>query len=327
MENVWIIVTSINPPTQAIVDFANMCKLNKWNFVVVGDTKTPLDWSCDNVTYLSLEQQYLLFPTIAKLIPTKHYCRKNIGYLYAISKGAEIIIDTDDDNLPYDSFAGDLSIEKNSELIGGSQWVNIYKYFSDDLIWPRGLALDFIHEKGQSLDSGTYRCLVQQGLADSDPDVDAIYRLLFKDPVKFNRTGKNFVIDKNCYVPFNSQNTIFSRDAFLLLYLPCFVSFRMTDIWRSFVAKRILDDMGEYLSFFDATVWQDRNAHNLMKDFRDEVVGYEHNTKIIETLESVRFTAEHTTKEKVLIAWQSLQNIGIVEDKELEIIQEWLKYF
>ena len=44
-------------------------------------------------------QKKLDFQSI-KFIPENHYSRKNIGYLHAISNGAKIIFETDDDNLP-----------------------------------------------------------------------------------------------------------------------------------------------------------------------------------------------------------------------------------
>ena len=44
----------------------------------------------------------------------------------------------------------------------------------------------------------------------------------------------------------------------------------MTDIWRSFVAQRIAWANGWAILFHEPTVWQDRNEHNLMRDFRDE---------------------------------------------------------
>lgn len=65
--------------------------------MVVGDSKTPNDWSWPNVTYLSVEDQDQLGYRIAKYIPLDHYARKNIGYLFAIANGAKTIYETNDD--------------------------------------------------------------------------------------------------------------------------------------------------------------------------------------------------------------------------------------
>ena len=47
----------------------------------------------------------------------------------------------------------------------------------------------------------------------------------------------------------------------------------MTDIWRSFVAQRIAWTNNWSVLFDEPTVWQERNEHDLMRDFRDEVPG------------------------------------------------------
>jgi hypothetical protein len=325
-ENVWIVITTINYPTKAIQEFARLVKKKNWTLLVVGDTKTPGDWHCEESIFLSVEKQLELYPGIANLIPVKHYCRKNIGYLYAMQNGATVIIDTDDDNLPYENFAKDINKSVSAKLIGNAKWVNIYSYYSDDIIWPRGLPLNYIHTKGEVLQSLTLTCPVQQYLADKDPDVDAIFRLINKHDSYFKENGKSYIIDHATYVPFNSQNTVFFREAFVLMYLPCFVSFRMTDIWRSFVVQRLLKHIGTNLAFHGATVWQDRNEHDLMKDFNDEVIGYKLNDSIIDTLCKLDLH-ELPLKEAIIKVWKSLRQMEIVHDSEIEIVRQWLNYF
>ena len=66
----------------------------------------------------------------AEVCPYNHYARKNIGYLYAIQQGADIIYDTDDDNLPYDDWdIIDFSCDNFLSL--DSKFVNVYKYFTN----------------------------------------------------------------------------------------------------------------------------------------------------------------------------------------------------
>ncbi|WP_109313748.1 hypothetical protein [Ruegeria sp. AU67] len=73
------------------------------DLVVVGDRKTPDNWSCDGAEYLSVERQLSLGFRLSDALPFDHYCRKMIGYLLAARNGAEMIVDTDDDNLPKDN--------------------------------------------------------------------------------------------------------------------------------------------------------------------------------------------------------------------------------
>ncbi|HSH52315.1 MAG TPA: hypothetical protein VK982_11390, partial [Bacteroidales bacterium] len=60
---------------------------------------TPPMKNSNNLTYLSINDQYKKYYDMAKSLPHNHYCRKNIGYLFAINSGADIIFDTDDDNI------------------------------------------------------------------------------------------------------------------------------------------------------------------------------------------------------------------------------------
>ena len=49
---------------------------------------------------------------------------------------------------------------------------------------------------------------------------------------------------------------------------------RMPDIWRGYVAMRCLWAMDKGFVFHAPEVFQERNEHDLMKDFRDEMDGY-----------------------------------------------------
>ena len=71
------------------------------------------------------------------------------------------------------------------------------------------------------------------------------------------------------------------------MYLPAYCSFRMTDIWRSFIAQRIAWENDWYVLFHGPVMHQVRNAHNLLKDFEDEIAGYLNNARICHELESL----------------------------------------
>lgn len=324
-QNVWIVLTSINSPTTAVREFAALALERGWGMVVVGDTKTPSDWQLEGVDYLSIERQHELFPEYSRMAPTRHYARKNFGYLYALGRGAKVIVESDDDNRPYLNFASRLERHITGRRVGGSDWVNAYRYFSDSLIWPRGLPLNRIHELGSKEDSAaTAICPIQQFLADADPDVDAIYRLLYKDAINFNNMAPDLIVAKNTFCPFNSQNTIFFPEAFDLLYLPSHVSFRMTDIWRAFVAQRIMWERGHELSFHAPTVYQERNEHDLMRDFSDEVVGYVRNAEIAECLGALNLDAQ-SSGDVLMSCYLALQKIGIVPVEEVVLVGMWIK--
>lgn len=323
----WIVITSINEPTVAISKISELCARG-WSAVVVGDTKTPQDWQADNIHFLSVARQRELYGTLAELIPFRHYCRKNLGYLFAVEHGADLILDTDDDNIPLDNFGVGLKLEVNGKLLGGADWVNVYRHFTSENIWPRGLPLNRIHENGAVVrENYEAACVVQQFLADRDPDIDAIHRLVFGADFFFERNAP-IILDKDAWCPFNSQNTVFFPPAFPLLYLPCHVSFRMTDIWRSFIALAVLERAGGALAFLAPTVEQLRNEHDLMNDFELEVVGYRFNdairTVLRQTLADRSLTWE-SVPQAMLDCMAALVKAGHMPAAELAIASAWLE--
>ena len=123
-----IVITSINPPTKAIKKFAEYSlEIDDINFYVVGDTKTDKNWHCDGVNFIGLKEQDVLFKNFSEKIPFKNYARKNLGYLKAIFDGANVIFDTDDDNLPYEFWSYDKNASLKKVSVIGDNHSNIYK--------------------------------------------------------------------------------------------------------------------------------------------------------------------------------------------------------
>lgn len=87
--NKWIVITSINPPTNQV---QKICDVAGWNKVVVGDKKSPPKWESPGCFFLSVEDQMELRYKSHDLIPYNRYERKTLGYLFAIEMGAETIL-------------------------------------------------------------------------------------------------------------------------------------------------------------------------------------------------------------------------------------------
>ena len=73
-------------------------------FLVMGDTKSPGDFSVEGCEFHSFERQRESGFRYARLCPEKSYTRKNLGYLEAIRGGAQVVLETDDDNYPCAGF-------------------------------------------------------------------------------------------------------------------------------------------------------------------------------------------------------------------------------
>ena len=324
MKNKIIVaVTTIASPNKVINMIATM---SDRHLVVSGDKKTPDPWVCENVDYISFAEQNKNWRRLAKEVPINSYPRKMFAYLKAIQQGAEIIIDTDDDNIPtsnwlFPDFFGDYEVMDREP-----GFINIYQLFTDKKIWPRGLPLQLINTdfelREKVFPKKSIKIGVWQALADGDPDVDAFYRLTDGSMCTFDKR-EPIVLNKKVISPFNSQNTATSKELFSLLYLPISVTFRFTDILRGLVAQPIMWLYDLHLGFQEATVLQERNAHNLYDDLADEVFMYRHASRIVEWV-TPHITADNSVEDNLYQAYRALHRKKVVESEELQAVEAWL---
>ena len=109
----FIITTTINSPTEAIIKFDN---LNEWHLIVVGDKKTPIDYSLQNGLYISPKDQEEYFKDLSDCIGWNCIQRRNFGLLKAYELGAEIIATIDDDNIPLKEWGKKIYINQDIEI-------------------------------------------------------------------------------------------------------------------------------------------------------------------------------------------------------------------
>jgi len=321
----YVVITSINPPTKAVEEIA---KYNDRKLVVVGDRKSPPNWRSDGVEYLPVEAQGQAGYRLSDWLPYNHYARKMLSYLHGIRQGASVIIDTDDDNIPrpgweFPDFEGECDT-----ITSKGAFLNIYRYFSRQRIWPRGFPLQDVLASFEDDWTVSGRQQVQvgvwQGLADDDPDVDAIYRLTVGESCQFENKQPVVIAVGKC-TPYNSQNTATRRELFPLLYLPAHVTFRFTDILRGLVAQPYMWANGYALGFCAAGVYQERNVHNLLKDFESEIPCYLHPYAVIDCC---RRAAEETRGDLpayMVEAYRELIRAGLVPEVEREGVRIWLE--
>ena len=321
-----VVITSIAAPNQVLRTYSSECLARGMAFLVMGDVASPRDFSLSGCDFWNIDRQEQSGLQLARSLPKRHYSRKNLGYLLAIRQGADVIIETDDDNHPTPAFWKERSRHQGGRRVDHQGWVNVYRYFSDDNIWPRGFPLQCLADGVPpyvSTGAETSDCPIQQGLADENPDVDAVYRLILPLPRSFGE-GSPVILGSGSWCPFNSQNTTWFRDAFPLLYLPSHCSFRMTDIWRSFVAQRIAWASGWTVSFHPSTVRQERNEHDLLKDFADEIPGYLQNAQIQRILEDTDLHGGvGNLREDLLRCYRDLVQNGMIPSEELALVDAW----
>lgn len=326
-ENVTLVVTSIAKPNAVLQTLAEGCRENGYQFILIGDEASPPDFELEGCRFYGLREQQELDLVFARKCPTRHYARKNIGYLIAMREHASLIVETDDDNIPFPQFWHARHRRQLVQTVRHQGWVNVYRYFTETNIWPRGLPLDEVNAPSPPFESLTQEetdCPIQQGLADENPDVDAVYRLLLPLPQSFS-SERRVALTNGSWSPFNSQNTAWWADAFPLLYLPAYCSFRMTDIWRSFVAQRIAWTNDWSILYHEPTVRQERNEHDLMRDFKDEVPGYLNNRAICEALGQLSLQqGVESIGDNLRACYEKLVSMDWIDGRELQLVEAWL---
>jgi STELLO glycosyltransferase-like protein len=319
----WYVITTINKPTAVFEKFS---KLSGWKGVVVADKKTPKDWYVPGITVLTVEYQQNCNYKIAKLLPWNHYCRKNIGYLYAIEHGAQIIYETDDDNFLIDDRIHYLP-EKAECLLASAQLIfNPYVYFGQPSMWPRGFPLKEIGKSNNDHNQMIKECFIpiQQGLVNKDPDVDAIFRLTRNELVTFDSSKPSIACNAGTMAPFNSQNTLFYYSSFWLLFMPTTVSMRVADIWRGYWAQRLLWDIGGSLCFLPPTAYQERNQHDYLRDFAEEIDLYLDAQNLITMLNAWQ-SDKQTVFERMKDLFDELVIDKFLRQEDVILLQAWLE--
>lgn len=359
----WAVVTTIFVPNESIIGISN---LKGWCIVIVGDKITP-DKAYDdlakkeNVVYLSaLKQEEMLErSSFMRMMPWKSFARKNIGYLLAISFGAKVIYDFDDDNVlspledgatipPPFFYEEDKGFERtilhkfvaeadNDVIIEHA--FNPYPFMGPDHhhSWPRGFPIDQVQKSfdvwnltNTTVGDIKYSSIgVMQSLCNGDPDSDAIFRLSRKDATKFkfdrSPTALPLLIPSSGYSPFNAQATTHLYHAFWGLYLPCTVPGRVTDIWRSFITQRVMRELGLYVLYTPPIVTHERNAHDYLGDLIAEADVYTKTSSLLAFLDSWSPKEAETLPEFIFELYIELYERDYIERHDVESTKEYLQ--
>lgn len=307
----------------------DLAELAKSQLVIIGDVKTP-HWNPQTlpefVHYFSIEEQAKKWPTLSNLLPINHYARKNLAYLWALENDVSILLDTDDDNYAESDIFENVH-QNYRTYIGKNEWVNTYAHFGRPEIWPRGLPLDEafkpLETPEQTNDNPNWQCF--QSIVDGDPDLDAIGRMLNPENHIFEDL-EALILGPENFCPTNSQATLWKRPLLPFLYLPITSSFRMTDIWRGIIVSGYQKAYGFPTIFGKLGFIQERNEHNLISDFVDEIPGHLHN-RLIKQLSDKLWNSNVSSKDDHLIflsIYEELVSLEILGESEIASIQEFI---
>ena len=273
-----IVTTTINAPTLAIEKFDAM---SDWELVVIGDLKTPKDYKLKRGSYWGPEAQEKYDKNLSDAIGWNCIQRRNFGLVIAHDMKADVVAVIDDDNIPLEDWGKNV-------MVGNDVEVNYYETSLPAFdpigatnypqLWHRGYPLQLLSKRDYSSHSKrVVHCDVQADFWNGDPDIDAICRMEHAPECDFDENF--FPLAANKLAPFNSQNTFLSgaalKDYFLFPHIG-----RMDDIWAAYYVQ----SKGLNVVFGKASVYQDRNVHDLVKDMKQEYLGYENNLNLVQQL-------------------------------------------
>jgi len=317
-----LVFTTINAAERLLHEFAeNLRRFKRTTqveIIIIGDRKTPQEIvrvvkktnrqvPC---TYLDIPQQLewlSQFPGLAEIIPYNSDNRRNIGYLMAAGRGADVLISIDDDNypLPNEDYIGGHSIVGQSRTLPQvkchNHWVNICEFLECQPSWtvyPRGFPYSRRFPKEKQYFDGqiTGRVAVNAGLWLNSPDVDAISRLA--TPVVTTKLLRDHTcIPPGYYTPIDSQNTAVLIEALPAYYfvlqgwqLDGMLLDRYGDIWQGFFLKLVTDHIGDLVCVGSPVTNHERNIHNPFSDLKVEFKGMQLGDMMAELLEKTRLT-------------------------------------
>ena len=273
-----IVTTTINSPTTAIKKFD---KLKDWKLIVIGDLKTPKNYKLKNGIYVSPKEQEHIDKKLSNLIGWNCIQRRNMGLLVAKNIKADVIALIDDDNIPYKNWGENLLVGRKSEAISYKTKNNCFDPIfvtNYPMLWHRGFPIQNLSQRSiNSKSSGIIKPDIQADFWNGDPDIDAICRMIHKPECSFKK--KFFPFFSNKISPFNSQNTFLNSKVLKNYFLFPHVG-RMDDIWASFYVQA----KKAKVIYNSASVYQQRNPHDLTVDMKKEYKGYEYNYKILDAI-------------------------------------------
>jgi hypothetical protein len=301
---------------------------NELEFVVIGDLKTPgaVREYCASlaseyetpVRYESVDDQSAWLggqglDALQEYLPHNSIQRRNVGYLQAAHRGADVIVSLDDDNLARDhdivgAFGQVGEACEVLEVESPNGWYNCasmleYEAEHSRDVYHRGFPYSRRNETiDYDFEPTTRRIMIRAGLWLDVPDIDVITHLERAPRARALRdefTGELVALGEGTYCPVNTQNTAFHSDLMPLIHtIPMgdrvegMELSRFDDIWLGFFAKKILDEIGGTVAYGRPLSTHDRNTHHLKRELEHEAIGIRLNEVVVDTLETIDIDGE-----------------------------------
>ena len=101
----------------------------------------------------------------------------------------------------------------------------------------------------------------------------------------------------------------------------------MTDIWRGYIAQKIIYEKKHQIVFEKPLVFQRRNSHKISSDFFSEHLGYIQSKNIIEELKRIKLDKVNKLTDCLLVVYEKLVHLGVFKSNEIFYLKRWVSEF
>jgi reversibly glycosylated polypeptide len=307
-------------------------------FIVTGDQKSPhreirrfLKALPGNNIYFEPDEQ--THWKCSEILGWNTIQRRNIALLEAIKRKPDYILTVDDDNYPITRnhaqqldgyFAGASEVMIASTTDG---WYNVGRMMEPPVV-HRGYPLSRRHAAPTAFNA--YDAVASNvGLVASlwlgAPDIDAVERLVVNPETTAYRSSLNVQLVAGTWCPFNSQSTAYLGALAPLMAVWPFVG-RYDDIWASYLARKVMDDLGYAVVYGQPLVRQDRNPHDVLRDMELEMFGYRYTDAFTTVLRKLPNRNDHNVLDTMRATCNDLAyTCSFIPPKVFEFLGLWFE--
>lgn len=266
-------------------------------------------------------------------------CRRNIALLEALRREPDLIVTLDDDNAPSlnDQLGVVESYFESSDDVEGLRSPTGWYDPGERCIaidgWANGIKIPVSHRgfpisrrfeqyDVDLVDSSAHPIGVFASLWTGAPDIDAYERIAL-DPTVDEVEPGGIKLMPGTWAPFDSQATYYRAE--LAPLMMCWPGVgRYDDIWASYLARAVMDFIGQTVYYGQPTVHQDRNPHDYLKDLELEMFGMRYTDIVTDILQSVSFSTDDSIIQHMMKCYDALMGWELLPYVTRTAFTTWL---
>ncbi|EIE18580.1 hypothetical protein COCSUDRAFT_45356 [Coccomyxa subellipsoidea C-169] len=344
----------LGPPNSQMIRYA---KLDSWALLVVELEGMPQNWrpAFDSLWEASAGAASQAPPNLVLLDRTTQQqlgfasggCSdskarsKNIGSLFAIMCGADVIIEAEE-GVEHVEAAGQLPLQAAAsgpflQAFGdpSSRLINPYALFGHPEIWPAvfppaavsNATFEFRKVQQPPDQDGSYRPLIQSALVNDYPATDAVLGLTLlahKGPQRFYSKPAAIGVQPGYFAPLGLGSTVYGSDAFWGLVMQGASNQALAPAWRSLWVQKLLWGVGGQLLILAPSARQNRTVRLLQLEAQgQEMEGYSKTGTLVDFLHHWEGN-ENILDLKMLQLARDLRSAGFWSQAEVDSMGAWV---